>query len=126
MGKLYPPVILYRFTIKLFIGQGVKGEPVFKGFLVVVKYKVDPVVQPRQQNAAPPQHPEAFPPNRVYILHIAVGNWVKDKVKALIRKGQGLCHIRLHRFNFISFPPGHQQFTVNLGTGIVQHRTPGP
>lgn len=66
--------ILQRFE-GLFVGQG--------GFINII-YKIYPIVQRRQQDAAHFEHPAAFLPYVKDILYITIGHRMEDEVKGSI------------------------------------------
>ena len=124
MGKLNPPVVLHRLLIERFVLQRIIGKPIAdRSFLFLSEKIIEAIVQPRQQDSALFQHPEALPPDGKHILHVAVGNRMKNQVKAFRPKWQRLRHIRPDQIDGIPLPLCHQLFHAKLLFGIIQNRT---
>ncbi len=70
--------------------------------MFIIEDEVKPVIHARQQSSTRAKHAKTLLPNGEYLLHIAVGNRMKDEIKAAIAKGKRLCHISMDDFYGVS------------------------
>ena len=83
MGKLYAVPGCFQLPHLFRIFRRIKGQTVLKILFLLIQDIIDSVVKSAQQYAAGLKYPEALPENGPDLLHIAVGNRMKNQVKKI-------------------------------------------
>ena len=121
VGKLDAVSVLHALAVQFRIPQRIERQRTGQCGVILLKKVVYPIVHSGQKNAAGFEHAEALAPDGCDLLHIAIGNRVKDTVKALFCKRKRLCHICLYDFDRVAFPLRHRFLTLQLEGGIVKY-----